>query len=381
MPAVFLSGGLHLLPGIESLSALADGQRVRPTALESTASSAGLSQAALLPNKILNQQWQALNVDRMVRKTSERQGRWLMVTAVQTWRQYWESHVPSAGAMTVDTVTGAKTGLFLGLGTVDCDDSAEGPPAYGSQEGYIEHLLHETKPLMGLTLLNSSAGSHIAQLTGIKGPNAMFSPLADAGAQALIEAYFAIAEQQCEQALVAAGSQKVTPWYALAYRDLLAQCYPGSFATEAAAAFVATVRPENAHCQLYGVKRLFAGGDSEGFPQLASWLAHLAEQGFAPPSQIIDTGALALSPSQQQVLDSTLPGASYCALDHLTGYTGPAGALLAVQLGQYLLQQQRRLELVDAEMQSPSGSLASALIIVRSFSGSLCYFNIGVHHV
>ena len=110
----------------------------------------------------------------------------------------------------------------------DCDNDDHPIDFDGSRQDYADRLLHDTKPLIVLTLLNSSAGSHISELTGISGVNAMFSPMADAGAQALIEAYFSIKEFKCKDALVAAGSQKVTPWYCLTYRELLSQRYSSS---------------------------------------------------------------------------------------------------------------------------------------------------------
>ncbi|MBL4761532.1 MAG: major capsid protein, partial [Gammaproteobacteria bacterium] len=110
--------------------------------------------------------------ERMIRKTSERQARWLIASGVRTWRTYFNE--PQN-----------KSGLFIGLGTVDCDEEdnpelVQEPTA----ECLATAMLEERRPLVCLALLNSSATSHIAQLAGITGENMSFSPLLSAGLNA-----------------------------------------------------------------------------------------------------------------------------------------------------------------------------------------------------
>ena len=374
MPAVFLTTGQHLLPSIDNIAQLLDGAHVTPVYLDAQESTDYLKRAALLADEKIKPlaDEKPLSMNRIIRKTSERQACWVILAGVKTWANYVESYTRKGSAIDAHRVA-----LFLGLGTVDCDDEAIPFECGGSSSDYIAYMLNETKPLTGLTLLNSSAGSHIAQLTGIRGVNGMFSPLADAGAQALIEAYFSISEQRSDHALVAAGSQKVTPWYGVVHRDLLLQSYPSSFPTEASAALVATRFPVKGGCQLYGVKRLFSTDNHAGLPQLQPWLIDLREQGFSTPTHIIYTGAVNLTVSQKQDLLVAVPDATICCLDQLIGYTGPVSALIAVHLAQAMLQQQRSLEVLDGSRKAFSSQVKSVLIVVRSFHGQLCYLNVG----
>ncbi|MGK0440351.1 MAG: hypothetical protein ACJA0N_000140 [Pseudohongiellaceae bacterium] len=373
MPSVFLKAGRQLLPGLQGVAQLLDGERVVPVELKLEQNSGLVKNVALLSGEMLK----SLNVGRIVRKTSERQAHWVIFVAVNTWLEYVASQ-----ALGETIVEDEKVGLFLGLGTVDCDDDDAPIEFDGSRNDYASHLLGDTKPLVGLILLNSSAGSHIAQLTGIKGINGMFSPMADAGAQALIEAYFSLRERQCKRALVAAGSQKLTPWYYLAYRELLSQRYQAGFPTESAAALVAITEPEVDTCELYAVKRLFNPPENRGFPRLQVFIDELAQQGVAAPTQVIYTGGLQLSGQQRNDLAEVFSSISLCCLDQLVGYTGPASALHGVHLAIAILQQQRLFSTLAAnDTQVIDERVESVLIIAEGFNGQLCYLVVGVNRV
>ena len=368
---IYLKQGHQSLPKLANIELVLDGNNVTPSPLAEEQSAGLADSAAFLEDTDLK----ARNAGRVVRKTTERQSRWIIDVAVGSWQSYKESTAVSS------QINNQATGLFLGLGTIDCEDD-DAPIAFdGTAKDYAASMLSNAKPLAGLTLLNSTAASHIAQLTGIMGVNSVFSPFADAGAQAIIEAYFTIKEERCEQALVAAGSQKITPWYFLAYRDFIQSWdWPGAFPTESASALLATHDKQHGDACLLSVKRSFVHKQSSEFPLLNDLLSELNHHNISTPEQVIYTGGFRLTEKRQQSLQKLLPEVDVCYLDRLIGYTGAAGALHGVNLAIAMLKQGLGISNSSESANIKTLSGDTLLLIAEGFNGQICYLIIGGMH-
>lgn len=130
-------------------------------------------------------------------------------------------------------------GAYLGLPMVlspllpQCDTPNLGEVAQ-DPEKIAELYLRDIPPFFALTDSNNTVAGHIAILFGLTGPTSVYSPFSDAGMQALIEGALAVAEGDCEAALVGAVSPSISPWLALQYDDL---GWNGAIPGEAAAFF------------------------------------------------------------------------------------------------------------------------------------------------
>ena len=369
MNPIFIQLGRQTLAGLDNIALTLTGKNVEPTSLENDQLLGLIKYGAFLEDNDLKEH----GVGRVVRKTSERQSRWVIDAAISTWKNYTANYLDGSH---LDTNT---VGLFLGLGTIDCEDNDAPITFDGTLKDYAERLMADTKPLSALTLLNSTAASHIAQLTNITGANSVFSPFADAGAQAIIEAYFSIQEQHCEHALVAAGSQKITPWYCLCYRDFIQQWnWPNAFPTESAAALIATHRKEGADGCLHVVKRAFSYSTS--LPLMDELLTELAGNQIPIPKQVIYTGGFLLNKSQEQLLQRYLPETKLCYLDQIIGNTGPAGALHAMHLAVEMLKQGQGLSTLPSSTETQKLDSSTVLIIAEGFNGQICYMVAGGIH-
>ena len=353
MKTVYLKTGKEMLPGLASVAQVLDGEAVTPRPIAAEQSLGLVSRVATLEDSDLK----ACGAGRMVRKTSERQARWVIDAAVSGWQCCAAECLPE------------RAGLFLGLGTVDCEDDDQPILFNGDLNEYAAKMLTEAKPLAGLTLLNSTAASHIAQLLNITGVNAVFSPFADAGAQALCEAWFCIHEEKIDQALIAAGSQKISPWYFLAYRDMLSQWDADeAFPAESATSIIASYDRDNADGCLLLVKRTFVSQAENELPALDELLTELAGRHIALPKHIIVTGRFSFTEHQAQCLDDYLPGASLHYIDKSLGFTGAAGAIHAVNLALFMFKHQLSAE-------------KTVLVVAQGHHGQLCYLVIGGCHV
>lgn len=118
--------------------------------------------------------------------------------------------------------------LLPQIDTPDLGEVAQDP------EKIAELYLRDIPPFFALTDSNNTVAGHIAILFGLTGPTSVYSPFSDAGMQALIEGALAVAEGDCETALVGAVSPSISPWLALQYDDL---DWNGAIPGEAAAFF------------------------------------------------------------------------------------------------------------------------------------------------
>jgi hypothetical protein len=358
MKKVYITLGKQSLPGEVDSSRLISGETVIADDISHLQSLGLVNTAAFLEDTDLKHH----DVGRVVRKTSERQSRWVIDAALTTW----EKHTKSANTATNDST---DTGLFLGLGTVDCEDD-DLPIAFnGTLQDYAQQILIEAKPLAGLILLNSTTASHIAQLTDIKGVNCVFSPFADAGAQAVIEAFFNINEGHCQQALIAAGSPKITPWYFLHHRDFFQrQKKHNIFPSESAVALVANDRSQGADACLLLVKRTFSHETKEKLPMINNLLEELSVRNIAIPKQIIYAGGADIGEYRKKELNQCFTGHNLYHIDQLTGYTGAAGPLHAIFFAVNLLKDNSKNKNVTS---------STALVIAEGFNGQICYMVIG----
>ncbi|QCT19980.1 hypothetical protein FEM41_10095 [Jejubacter calystegiae] len=165
-----------------------------------------------IENKISDSDFQLSNVDKTVKRISNHQSRWLLHSGIETWNS------SSIGEL----VSPEQRGLFLGLGTCDSDDKIT-PLGFSEKDtkSYVATALTNLQPTIGLTLLNTSSASQLAQHLDIQGDNAFFSPHSDAGATALIEGFHSVYHQKSKVALCGGASQKISEWFYLSYEKAL----------------------------------------------------------------------------------------------------------------------------------------------------------------
>ncbi|WP_460842513.1 beta-ketoacyl synthase N-terminal-like domain-containing protein [Noviherbaspirillum agri] len=115
----------------------------------------------------------------------------------------------------------SRIGLYLGTPTVDEPvptwSSLEALHEGGQEASLSEVFLRETPPFTGLSQLNSSACAHIAGTFGMTGAMGAYSPFADAGLQAVIEAALSITSGENDVALAGGVSPKINPMLVLQY--------------------------------------------------------------------------------------------------------------------------------------------------------------------
>ncbi len=361
MSVVNIILGQQLLPGLEDIAELLTGKAIKTQVVSPERSLNLTDRVGLLSDDDLK----SLGAGRIVRKTSERQSRWVIGTAVKTWQAFSSAKDLS------------QVGLFLGVGIVDCEDDDTPYSTAETLSGYTADALSETKPLAGLTVLNSTAASHIANILGITGVNSVFSPYADAGAQAIIEAFYNIQEGKCEHALVAGGSQKVTPWYFLSYRHFFKKFTQyAPCATESASAVIVSNESAGAGVTLLGVQRAFVNNDVDAYPGLDTLLSAMGDEKITSPAQVIYCGRYGLTEPMQQQLQRYFPTAALCNLEQLIGYTGPAAALHAVQLASAMLAQNKGIETSTA-IDIKAITATTVLIICHGDQGQICYLLVG----
>lgn len=354
--------GKALLPGIDSIAQLLiDGGEIRTDSEYYLTPSHKINAATLGESDL-----KSLNLNRAVRRISEKQSRWVMDVAINTWRQ----HQPNA--------TEDRTGLFLGLGIVDCMDDEKLLEFDGSPADYAHQALTQSEPLAALTMLNSTVGSHIAQVLNITGANAIFSPGVDAGGQAVIEAAYNLAEDRCDYALVAAGSQKITPWYFSTYRAMVSQLQNQNiFLSESAAALIMTRESIESDGKLLAVKRGYSRKKFATIPELDTLLTEMAAHGVPFPREIILTSAGNSDSNLRNSLKFFLPDSNLFVLEHLTGYSGPSGAINACGLALEILKQKRTISEKSNRRESHPTDTKTVLVVVNGFHGQICMLLLG----
>ncbi|MBI5666230.1 MAG: hypothetical protein HZC49_14235 [Nitrospirae bacterium] len=110
-------------------------------------------------------------------------------------------------------------GYFAGMGMVDYNIDDLLPSVLQSLDGegrvdydkFYSTAYQQIHPLWPLSMLNNINFCQVAIDLGIKGENTTFSPHADSGAHAVIEAYNSVIEGKAKVALAGGVSEKVSP--------------------------------------------------------------------------------------------------------------------------------------------------------------------------
>jgi 3-oxoacyl-[acyl-carrier-protein] synthase II len=118
-----------------------------------------------------------------------------------------------------DDIPPEDIGYFAGMGMVDYNIEDLLPSVLKSldSEGalnYSKFFLQEYQqihPLWPLSMLNNISFCQVAIDLGIKGENTVFSPHADSGIHAIIEAYNTVKERKAKVVLAGGVSEKVSP--------------------------------------------------------------------------------------------------------------------------------------------------------------------------
>ncbi len=156
-----------------------------------------------------------LGLDRKLLRTTEKSMRLCIAAANAVAQHPWLGDSPSTG----------RTGVYLGVPSIE--DSVPGwdtlqalsLPGEGIERlGF--HAQHTAQPMVGLVRLNSTLSAHLSIAHHCSGANAAFSPFADAGVQALIEAALSIAEGENDAALAGGTAMHLNETSALQWRAL-----------------------------------------------------------------------------------------------------------------------------------------------------------------
>ncbi len=110
-------------------------------------------------------------------------------------------------------------GYFAGMGMVDYNTDDLLPAVLRSldAQGHLDYDMfysgayQEIHPLWPLSMLNNVSFCQVAIDLGIKGENTTFSPHADSGVHAIIEAYNTVIEEKAKVVLAGGVSEKVSP--------------------------------------------------------------------------------------------------------------------------------------------------------------------------
>lgn len=272
-------------------------------------------------------------------------------------------------------------GAYLGLPMVlspllpQCDTPNLGEVAQ-DPEKIAELYLRDIPPFFALTDSNNTVAGHIAILFGLTGPTSVYSPFSDAGMQALIEGALAVAEGDCETALVGAVSPSISPWLALQYDDL---DWNGAIPGEAAAFFSVG---QSSDVVLTGYSRGFA--TSQTRPEvLADTLRNALR---VAEISVEDVGwILADSPwtdevahAQHAAISSVFNDqAPVFSAEQAIGVTGPAQPLVHVLLARYGLLRGLRLLPVngngdDAVAEESLSNNQAVVVLSCGVQGQVC---------
>jgi 3-oxoacyl-[acyl-carrier-protein] synthase II len=110
-------------------------------------------------------------------------------------------------------------GFFVGMGMVDYEIAdllssvmkSRGPGGMLDYKRFFEEGYREIYPLWPFSMLNNVSLCQVAIRLGIGGENAVFSPHADSGAQAIAEGVRTIQDQKADAVLVGGVSEKISP--------------------------------------------------------------------------------------------------------------------------------------------------------------------------
>lgn len=337
---VYLTRGVNLLP-----------QSLKLDDLYQT----NISTNSRLIRAIDENNYQLPTVDKMVKRVSNAQSRWLLWTGINSWNSSLAQEVQPE-----------QRGLFLGLGTSDADDTVN-PVAFDANttEDYINQVTTQMQPMIGLTLLNSSSASHLAQHLDIQGDNGFFSPHSDAGATALIEGYYSIFEKHVKLALCGGGSQKISTWYKLSYARLFDK-YKQLSVSEAASFVNLHTNANHADAKISHVQRTFIRHENDYyrlFESLRNKASHI--------TQVIHAGLASQIYQQFDDLQSFFPNVYQFNIDRQLGYVGPASAFIALNLAIRLKQNHLIVKNIN-EIESQSiNSDMNTLIVIHSESSCI----------
>lgn len=272
-------------------------------------------------------------------------------------------------------------GAYLGLPMVlspllpQCDTPDLGEVAQ-DPEKIAELYLRDIPPFFALTDSNNTVAGHIAILFGLTGPTSVYSPFSDAGMQALIEGALAVAEGDCETALVGAVSPSISPWLALQYDDLE---WNGAIPGEAAAFFSVG---QSSDVVLTGYSRGFA--TSQNRPEvLAETLRNALRMAEL---SVEDVGwILADSPWTDEVAHAqhaAISGvfndqAPVFSAEQAIGVTGPAQPLVHVLLARHGLLRGLRLRPAngngdDAVAEESLSNNQAVVVLSCGVQGQVC---------
>ncbi|EHT04836.1 beta-ketoacyl synthase N-terminal-like domain-containing protein [Klebsiella oxytoca] len=273
-----------------------------------------------IENMIADSDFQLCNIDKTVKRISNLQSRWLLHSGIKTWND----------STIGEFVSPEERGIFLGLGTSDSDDNIT-PVGFSEKDknSYVATALTNMQPTIGLTLLNTSSASQLAQHLDIRGDNAFFSPHSDAGASAVIEGFYSIYHKKNKIALCGGVSQKISDWFYLSYEKVLRDRNCLNL-TEASSFILIHNDAEHASAQLGHIQRSVIH-DQTQYQRFLKKYHHLARNRLA----LIHIGLGCDNYDYLEPDDHVFAGVPSIKLERHLGYSGAASVFLAINYAIY----------------------------------------------
>lgn len=313
-----------------------------------------------------------LGIDRKVARMTDKQARLLMAAAIECIAE-------------VDESARAQCGLYIGVPTVDEPMPQLAAVADWHEERgrtpLAEHFKRHSAPLGWLAMLNSSAAAHVSTRLRITGSNGVYSPFADAGLNALIDAAAAIVDGDCVQALVGAVAPKLDPMLTVQYAHW---CAPGQRLppSEASACVLLSRSEAGDGVCLRGYARGFAPMPWDETVVSEVVAQALAMAGLASTQIGWALSAGGWNAAQDAALRAALAGFALTGaalpVESALGRLGPAAPLLALGLGLHGLQRSEALHAADSgEIDSRAMTQRNVLIVAVSPQGQCVAVVIG----
>lgn len=303
-----------------------------------------------IENKLSDSDYHLINADKTVRRISNSQSRWLLYSGEMTWKKTSLSNDYSP----------EKRGLFLGFGTSDADDNII-PVGFSEKDRkcYVNTAMKDMQPTIGLTLLNTSCASQLAQHLDIRGDNAFFSPHSDAGASALIEGFYSISQQKSKIALCGGASQKISEWFYLSYEHTLRRRNFFNL-TEASSCILLHSDESKSSAKLDNVYRTVIHNQSQ-YRNFFRGFKHQYDDFFS----IVHTGLGSINYDFLSQDENVLTDIPTFYFDKTYGYSGASSIFLAIN---YLIEKWNGYR-ADIDTTAP-GISSQALIINHGLQGS-----------
>ncbi len=305
---------------------------------------------------------QELGMDRRSARSTDKQARLLLAAAIACIGDMEEQER-------------ANCGLYLGVPTVDEPMPQLAAVAdWHEQRGrspLAEHFKCHSAPLGWLAMLNSSAAAHISMRLSLRGCNGVYSPFADAGLNALIDAAIAVADGESAFALVGAVAPKHDPLLVIQYIHWRAPEYRLPSVEVSACALISRAK-NRGDTTLRGFARGFAPMPWDNDQTVVTIAMQALAMAGLQPEQIgwmLTTAAWNLSQDVglRSAMRHLARSSAVLSVEHVFGCMGPAAPMVALGLGLHGIELGQAWD-VDSDSRLHLRTLAHSNVLIVTVS-------------